>query len=145
MSSKTNSQFLTASMTELISVWENLRRERGEVCREDTSEGRPRADPLPRGGRQRADPLPRGDQGMRGEPRAAAPRWCPHGRPRLAHGADSPRGLYLTVYPLSHHDTDTLHLCSAGARVSYLVLRRQVFPDRNQWVHVHLPLSNSTP
>ena len=49
--------------------WKNLRRERGEVCREDTSEGRPRADPLPRGGRQRADPLPRGDQGTRGEPR----------------------------------------------------------------------------
>ena len=44
--------------------------ELAEVCREETSEGRPRADPLPRGGRQRADPLPRGDQGTRGEPQA---------------------------------------------------------------------------
>ena len=34
-----------------------------EVCREETSLGRPLADPLPRGGRQLANPLPRGDQG----------------------------------------------------------------------------------
>ena len=51
--------------------------ELAEVCREETSLGRPLADPLPRGGRQLADPLPRGDQGTRGSP-------C------LAHGADSP-------------------------------------------------------
>jgi len=39
--------------------------ELAEVCREETSLGRPLADPLPRGGRQLADPLPRGDQGTR--------------------------------------------------------------------------------
>ena len=42
--------------------------ELAEVCREETSLGRPLADPLPRGGRQLADPLPRGDQGTRGSP-----------------------------------------------------------------------------
>ena len=56
--------------------------ELGEVCREETSEGRAQADPLARGGRQRAnplarggrqraDPLARGGQGTRGEPRLA--------------------------------------------------------------------------
>ena len=34
--------------------------ELAEVCREETSLGRPLADPLPRGGRQLAVPLPRG-------------------------------------------------------------------------------------
>ena len=87
--------------------------ERAEVWCEETSEGRPQADPLARGGRQRADALARGGRqgadllarggrGTRGEPLArGSARESASAPPKLVYShqtsASSPVKMFILV------------------------------------------------